>query len=259
MYRQCPEQKHSHAHVNFNEHQNENPKEDTRVTTDQHRYDFGDLVWNYNYLAPIDPDEQDHKEHLFLSLTHHVHHAIEKAELQTHYYERVSILPHLHDVLRHYRHLHPNLNVQFHGFWIDEGAPQSVTDVNQWIAYLKTFHLSGKYHDIHKLSAIITLGGLGNKKVETPTLEQKYDPCTLTWTLLLRLHLSSHYKWCSNAPSPGYSDLLANNNHQKLRQTPGMSEDNERYHPIRHQIQSHLLRPFWSSPILVFIYSALQS
>lgn len=31
----------------------------------------------------MDPGEQDHEEHLFLSLTHQMHHEIEKVELQT--------------------------------------------------------------------------------------------------------------------------------------------------------------------------------
>lgn len=49
-------------------------------------------------------------------------------------------------------------------------ARQSVTCASQWIAYLKTSHLSRKSRNIPKLNPIKTFGEKGNKKAELSIL-----------------------------------------------------------------------------------------
>lgn len=108
---QCPEGKHSHSHVNFSEYQIENSGKVDRASNDQHQYEFGRPLENFNYHAPMDPGEKYHGEHPFPSLSHHSHHEIEIADLQTLKYAHASKPPHLHAVPKRYHHLHPNLNV----------------------------------------------------------------------------------------------------------------------------------------------------
>lgn len=105
-----------------------------------------------------------------MCLTHGLHHELTRHPNFVYFHSDAAVTPIIKDVLSRYPHIKPNLRTVFHGFCFDEGAPQSVTGVNQWVAYLSTYHLPSSYHDIHQLHSKITFRGSGTQKVEVSTI-----------------------------------------------------------------------------------------
>lgn len=59
-----------------------------------------------------------------------------------------------------------NADTTFHDICLDEGAPHSVTGVNQWMAYLRAYHLPTAFHNIQRPKLSITFGGKGRNRVQ---------------------------------------------------------------------------------------------
>lgn len=101
---------------------------------------------------------------------HNTVHQFERTPHGYYLHDIFKIPPHLDDVLHHYPRLHQNLNVKAHGFCFHEGAPQSITGLNEWFAYLRLHHLPIEYHDIHKIKTTFTFGGKVKQNVEAKTI-----------------------------------------------------------------------------------------
>lgn len=59
----------------------------------------------------------------------------------------------------------------FHGFCLDEGAPQSITGLLKWLAYLHTYHLLKYLFEIRLLNTSVTFGEKRLEKSRSPLLE----------------------------------------------------------------------------------------
>lgn len=98
-----------------------------------------------------------------------------------------------------YKRLHHNLDVQFYGFFFDEGAQQSYTCISQLIAPLRTYHLWSKYLDIHKLETIYYFWR--KSKTESSYLHSWscYDSSPASGSFILCLQLFAYFKRCTTA------------------------------------------------------------
>lgn len=139
--------------------------------SDPPNLEFDQSVDEYNLSQTHDPGEGTHQEHLFLFLINKRDHEFERTPHGFYLHEIFKIPANLDDVLHRSPQLQLNLNVIFHGFSFDEGAPQSVTGLNQWFVYhVRLYQLPTEYHDIHKLKTKITFGGKAKQNLEVKTI-----------------------------------------------------------------------------------------
>lgn len=170
LVRNCPDLQ--RYHINYTD--NPSPLHDSPPDVEElPQIKFDQQLEDYN-LHTIqethDAHSQIHNQHLFMCLTHGQQHEFDRNSSFTYLHSDAAVTPTTKDVLSRYPHLQPDPTAIFHGFCFDEGAPQSVTGVNQWFAYLSTYHLPSSYHDIHQLQSTITFGESGKQKVKVSTI-----------------------------------------------------------------------------------------
>lgn len=142
------------------EHHNDDPDQALLMdkSIDEYAHDQSD----YN----VEPTDQT----LFLSLAYNIDQEFNNPRNEYCYHERTMIPPDppVHNKLL--TGIAYNTDILYYGFCLDEGAPQSVTGVNQWLAYHRKYHLPPHFKDISPLSTTITFGGIGGNKVKVQSL-----------------------------------------------------------------------------------------
>lgn len=142
--------------------------------------DFGQMdrsLDEYNF-TPVGEDEggqhqkdvKDHIDTCFLSLAYNIEHEFYNPQNCYAHHSRPLIKPNPQEL----QQLHPTLrydeHVPFHGLCFDEGAPHSVTGLNQWMAYLRSYHLPKTFREIDKKKMTIRIGGQGDNKVKVDAI-----------------------------------------------------------------------------------------
>ena len=125
--------------------------------------------------VPPAPSQDRHdlptdEEHLFLSLVYHASTELENSRFEFSSHTPAQIPPRLDDLFKSYPQFALVPRAPFYGHCLDEGAPQSVTGVPQWIAFIRRYHLPARFYEIRPLDTYITFGGQGSNKVRVRTL-----------------------------------------------------------------------------------------
>lgn len=124
---------------------------------------------DYSLDSP-DYNVETNDQNLFLSLAYNIDHEFNNPRHEYCYHERPSIAPTVPYDNSVISGLVYNTDVPFYGFCLDEGAPQSVTGVNQWLAYLRKHHLPPQFKEVLPQSTTITFGGTSGNKVKVQSL-----------------------------------------------------------------------------------------
>lgn len=175
LVRYCPERTRNNTHYGTTD-DNDAPDDDQ---PSEDVPDFANMdrsIDEYNF-APVDEDDAGREaakandvDYSYLSLAHHIDHEYLHAHDCSMHRSRPIIKPNPNDLY----HLHPTLTyddtVPYHGVCFDEGAPHSVTGINQWMAYLRTYHIPPALREIDKKKIKITFGGKGKNQVKVEAI-----------------------------------------------------------------------------------------
>lgn len=93
-------------------------------------------------------------------------HKLNRHPYVSYLHDNATFTPPMKNVRYRHMYIKPDTTIQFQGFGFDDGPPHSVTEANQWSAYLSIYHIPTVYHDIHQLHSNITFGGSQQLKVE---------------------------------------------------------------------------------------------
>ena len=101
----------------------------------------------------------------FAHLAYNIQHEVVNPKHEYYLHNRPYSPPDVHDLYRMHRKLHFDPLTSFHGICFDEGAPHSVTGINQWMAYLCKYPVPQELKKIQPTSASLIYGGKGKKRV----------------------------------------------------------------------------------------------
>lgn len=132
-------------------------------------------VGDYNITPPTATDREDKNQDsefntLFINLACKMDYEINNQSNEYYQHNIKSLPPDIRGIRSQLPNVKLDDQVPFHGFCLDEGAPHSVTGLNQWLAYLRKYHLPAQLKRVRMHKASISFGGQGPNRVQVNAL-----------------------------------------------------------------------------------------